>query len=171
MNKDRSSRRLVPLALLGALLLGSGSAQSEHDNLRGIKVCIDNKSFTAKIGTLTSTSQQVAQGLYDYFVDRMTRERISFFENGDRSCVDYIVSLTFAATNGTPRAWYGTFDVLDDGAFASTNADDRYTQPVSIWVTTYYGVHTSNDGLANTLLGQGKTMIDEFIKAYSSVNR
>lgn len=160
------------ISVLSCTLASFACAQNvdPNDNLRGVKVCIDDESFTAGIGALGATSQTLAQGLYDYFVARMKAETVDFFENGTTACADYIVNLDFGATTGTPRAWYGQLSVEDDGAFASLNASDKYLLPVTIWSNSYYGVLTDNVGLADFLLTQGKSIIDEFIKAYKSVN-
>ncbi|PYE54173.1 hypothetical protein [Deinococcus yavapaiensis] len=160
------------ISVLSCALASFAMAQNvnENDNLRGVKVCIDDASFTAGIGALGATSQTLAQGLYDYFVNRMKAEKIDFLENGTKDCVDFIVNLDFGATTGTPRAWYGELSVEDDGAYASLDAKDKYRLPVTIWSNSYYGVLTDNVGLADFLLTQGKTIIDEFVKAYKSAN-
>lgn len=159
------------LALAAVLTLAPSTfAQNPNDNLRGTRLCIDDNSFVAEIGALGATSQRLAQTLYDYFVAEARRQGIAFQELGTRDCVDWAVDLDFGATTGTPRAWYGELTVSDDGAYASLNASDRYRLPVTIWANSYYGVLTDNVGLADYLITQGKTIIDEFLAAYKSVN-
>ncbi|WP_146202748.1 hypothetical protein [Deinococcus irradiatisoli] len=156
--------------VLSAALGSSALAAGENDNLEGIKICIDNSSFTAGIGGLDSTSGKLAQTLYDYFVDQAAAKKIAIDELGDKACPDYNVSLDFEGTTGTPRAWFGGLNVYDSTSYFSPKAGDTYKQPVSVWSSAYYGVLTNSDGLYDYLLGQGKTIIDEFFKAYLSVN-
>jgi len=76
----------------------------------------------------------------------------------------------FGATTGTPRAWYSSVNLYDSTSYFSPKASDTCKQPVSVWSSSYYGVLENNDGLADFLLTQGKGIIDEFLKAYQSVN-
>lgn len=163
-------RFFISAFALSLVSVGLGQTVNPNDNLRGIKVCIDDNSFTAGIGALGATSQTLAQGLYDYFVTRMKAEQIAFAENGAKACVDYKVSFEFLATTGTPRAWNAELYVEDDGAYASLNASDKYRLPVTVWSSLLFGVLPDNDGLAPYLLTQGKSIIDEFVKAYKSAN-
>ncbi|CAM4456825.1 hypothetical protein DEMA109039_22080 [Deinococcus marmoris] len=88
----------------------------------------------------------------------------------DAECEDYAVGLGFGATTGTPRAWYGELNLWDLSAYASSNAKNGYVEAVSVWSTGAYDVLTSNDGLAAYLIGEGKTMINTFLKEYKSAN-
>ncbi|AZI41436.1 hypothetical protein EHF33_00600 [Deinococcus psychrotolerans] len=159
--------------LLTALVLGLGSpalAVDDNDNLSGIKLCVDDDSFTAGIGGMDATSGKVAQGLYDYFVAQAAAKKIKIEELGAQTCSDYAVALDFSATTGTPRAWYGSINVYDSTSYFSPKTTDTYKQPVSVWSSAYYGVLQNNDGLSDFLTSQGKSIIDEFLKAYLSVN-
>ena len=156
-----------------ALLVGLGSsalAADDNANLEGTPLCIDNSSFTAGIGGMEATSGKVAQGLYDYFLAQAKAKSIKVDELGTKSCPDYAVALDFGATADTPRAWYGSLNVYDSSSYFSPKASDVYKQPVSVWSSAYYGVLKSNDGLTDFFLAQGKSIIDEFFKAYQSVN-
>lgn len=159
--------------VLSVLAIGLGSsalAADENDNLAGIKLCVDDTSFTATIGGMEATSGKVAQGLYDYFVTQTAARKIKIDELGTKTCPDYAVALDFGATVGTPRAWYGSLNVYDSTSYFSPKASDTYKQPVSVWSSAYYDVLKSNDGLSDFFMSQGKDIIDEFLKAYQSVN-
>ncbi len=160
----------LAVMVLSTALGSSALAADENANLEGTKLCIDDNSFTAGIGGLESTSGKLAQTLYDYFVDQAAAKKIAIDELGAKSCPDYNVSLDFEGTTGTPRAWYGGLNVYDNSSYFSPKAGDTYKQPVSVWSSAYYGVLANNNGLYDYLLGQGKTIIDEFFKAYLSVN-
>ena len=163
-------KKMILVAALCGVLGTSALAAGENDNLEGVKLCIDDSSFTAGIGGLENTSGKLAQSLYDYFVDQAAAKKIAIDELGAKTCGDYSVSLNFGATTGTPRAWYGSVNLYDSTSYFSPKASDTYKQPVSVWSSAYYGVLANNDGLADFLLTQGKGIIDEFLKAYQSVN-
>ncbi|WP_415814733.1 hypothetical protein, partial [Deinococcus marmoris] len=131
---------------------------------------VSNESFTASIGSLGATSNTVAQSLYHYFVSSAKAQGIPVEEMEDAECEDYAVGLGFGATTGTPRAWYGELNLWDLSAYASSNAKNGYVEAVSVWSTGAYDVLTSNDGLAAYLIGEGKTMINTFLKEYKSAN-
>ncbi len=159
--------------LWAAMVIGLGSsalAADENANLEGTPLCVDNSSFTADIGGMEATSGKVAQGLYDYFVAQAKAKSIKLDELGDKSCPDYAVTLSFGATAGTPRAWYGSLNVYDSSSYFSPKASDTYNQPVSVWSSAYYNVLQNNANLAEFFLAEGKSIIDEFFKAYQSVN-
>ncbi|GGJ34042.1 hypothetical protein [Deinococcus roseus] len=163
-------KAVLLLSTFAVLGLGSALAAAPEDNLAGTELCIDNNSFTAQVGSLGTTSQKVAQGLYDYFVATATASKIPFKEMGDQSCVNWAVNFAVEATNGNPRAWVTTLTVSDDGAYASLNKDDLYTYPVVIWWDYYFGYSASNDGLGQYLIDGGKELIDELLEAYIKVN-
>ena len=164
--------KMVLAAALCGLLASPALAANENDNLQGIKVCIDNNSFTASIGGLDSTSGKLAQTLYDYFVNQAANKKIAISEMGSKACPtsEYNVVLDFEGTTGTPRAWLGSLDVYDSSSYFSPKASDAYKQPVIVWTNNYFGVLEDNVGLYDYLSGQGKSIIDEFLKAYLSVN-
>ena len=149
----------------------AASYVSPDDNLTGVTLCIDNNSFQAKIGGLTTISSKVAQTSYDYFVAQATAKKIPFKEMGDKSCVDWAINLDFGATVGTPRAWYGDIWVSDDGAYASLNAKDLYRKPVTVWEDSSFGVLPDNDGITAYLIDQGKGLVDSLLDAYVKVNK
>ncbi len=144
---------------------------SPDDNLKGVTLCVDNNSFQAKIGGLTTTSSNLAQTSYDYFVAQATAKKISFKELGDKTCTDWAVNLDFGATTGTPRAWYGDIWVSDTGAYASLNAKDLYLNPVTVWEDSTYGVLPDNDGITAYLIDQGKSLVDSLLNAYVKINK
>jgi hypothetical protein len=167
-------KKFLTLAAVATLsLLGSSLAApyvAPDDNLSGVTLCIDNNSFQAKIGGLTTTSSTVAQTSYDYFVAQATAKKIPFKEMGDKSCVDWAVNLDFGATVGTPRAWYGDIWISDDGAYASLNAADLYRKPVIIWEDSSFGVLPDNDGITAYLVDEGKSLVDSLLTSYKKVN-
>lgn len=162
---------LSGLLVVAALAVGSSAhAVNANDNISGIDLCVNDNSFTAGIGTLNSTSATLAQGLYDYFIASAKANKLKVTENGAKACDDFTVNLDFGATSGTPRAWYGSFFVTDGTSYFSPKTTDRYKNPVTIWTTESYGVLESNAGLGDFLATEGKTLIDDFFKAYRSVN-
>ncbi len=169
MKKFLTFAAVTTLALAGSSL--AASYVSPDDNLTGVTLCIDNDSFQAKIGGLTTTSSKVAQTAYDYFVAQATAKKIPFKEMGDKSCVDWAVDLDFGATVGTPRAWYGDIWVSDDGAYASLNAKDLYRKPVTIWEDSSFGVLPDNDGITAYLVDEAKSLVDSLLAAYVKVNK
>ena len=159
------------LIVLAALALASSAhAVNVNDNISGIDVCVDDSSFTAGIGSLNTTSSKLAQGLYDYFIAGAKANKVKVTEMGSTACTDFAVNLDFGATTGTPRAWYGSLFVTDSTSYFSPKPTDRYKNPVTIWSTESYGVLESNAGLGDFLANEGKVLIDEFFKAYRSVN-
>jgi hypothetical protein len=164
--------KLLPVLLVAASLAFGSSAHAvnANDNIAGVDLCVDDSSFTAGIGTLNSTSDKLAQSLYDYFIAQAKANKVTVQELGSKTCTDFAVNLDFGATTGTPRAWYGSFYVTDATSYFSPKTTDRYKLPVTIWSTESYGVLESNVGLGDFLATEGKTLIDEFFKAYSSVN-
>lgn len=162
---------LPALMVVASLALGSSAhAVNANDNIAGIDLCVDDSSFTAGIGTLDTTSNKLAQGLYDYFMATAKANNVKVQDLGSKTCQDFAVNLDFGATTGTPRAWYGSFFVTDGTSYFSPKSTDLYKNPVTIWTTESYGVLESNAGLADFLANEGKTLIDEFFKAYRSVN-
>lgn len=162
--------RNVATLLTLSTLLACSVASAENENLAGTTICVNNESFTADIGTLGATSKTVAQGLYDYFVKSAAAQKIDIEEMGDKDCEDYAVTLSFSGTTGTPRAWLGELNVWDLGAYASPDTKAPYKEAVSVWSTALFGVLGDNSGLSAYLLTQGKSVIDEYFKAYASVN-
>jgi hypothetical protein len=164
-------KKPIALIVLAALALASAAhAVSVNDNISGIDVCVDDSSFTAGIGSLNTTSSKLAQGLYDYFIASAKTNKVKVTEMGSTACTDFAVNLDFGATTGTPRAWYGSLFVTDGTSYFSPKNTDQYKNPVTIWSTDSYGVLESNAGLGDFLANEGKVLIDEFFKAYNSVN-
>jgi hypothetical protein len=164
-------KKPTALTVLAALaLVSSAHAVSVNDNISGIDLCVNDSSFTAGIGSLNTTSSKLAQGLYDYFLAKAKANKVNVTEMGAKECDDFTVNLDFGATTGTPRAWYGSFYVTDGTSYFSPKSTDRYKNPVTIWSTESYGVLESNAGLGDFLANEGKVLIDEFFKAYRSVN-
>ena len=160
----------LPVLLVAAFALGSSAyAVNVNDNIAGIDLCVDDSSFTAGIGSLSTTSDKLAQGLYDYFMASAKANKVTVQELGSKTCTDFAVNLDFGATTGTPRAWYGSFFVTDATSYFSPKSTDQYKNPVTIWTTDSYGVLESNAGLGDFLANEGKVLIDEFFKAYRSV--
>ncbi|WP_139322823.1 hypothetical protein [Deinococcus marmoris] len=157
-------------SLVVGILLNFGAASAENSNLAGTTLCVDDESFTAEIGSLGSASSTVAQSLYDYFVASAKAQGVPFEEMDGDGCEEYPLALNFGATTGTPRAWFGELNIWDLSAYASPNAKSNYTEAVSIWRSASYGVLASNDGLAAYLVGEGKTIINSFLKEYKSAN-
>lgn len=154
-------------------LLGSSFAATyvhPDDNLRGVTLCIDNDSFVAQVGALSSVSQKLAQGLYDHFVEQATTMKVPFKEMGEKGCLDWAVDMSFEATTGTPRAWNAMLWVSDDGAYASLKESDAYNNPVSVWSDGSFGVLVDNDGLTDYLIAEGEALIDGLLTAYNKVN-
>lgn len=167
----RDVKLIQALLIVSSVALSTTAfATNSNDNLAGAKLCVDNDSFTAGIGGLSKTSDKLAQGLYDYFMAKAAAKKISVEELGDKSCPDYAVTTDFGATTGTPRAWYGALNVYDSSSYFSPKATDTYKYPVSVWVTSSYGVLEDNQGIDAFLMDEGKLLIDEFLKAYLSVN-
>jgi hypothetical protein len=164
-------KTLSALLIASVLTLGSSArAVDVNDNIAGVDLCVDDSSFTAGIGTLASTSSKLAQSLYDYFIAQAKANKVTVTELGSKTCTDFAVNLDFGATTGTPRAWYGSFFVTDATSYFSPKSTDQYKMPVTIWTTESYGVLENNVGLGDFLATEGKTLIDEFFKAYRSVN-
>jgi hypothetical protein len=167
-------KKIITLATLLTLSMAGSSFAAAYvepdDNLKGITLCVDNDSFQAAIGNLSSTSGKLAQGTYDYFVAQAKAYDIPFTESGAKQCTDWAVELSFGATTGTPRAWYGTIWISDAGAYYAPNAKSVYPSPVTIWQSTTYGLLPSNEGLSAYLLDQGKSLVDILLDAYIKGN-
>ena len=159
------------LTMLSALAFSSsGHAVSVNDNISGIDLCVDDRSFMVSIGSLNTLSNKLVQALYTYFIASAKVNNVKVRELGSMACQDYAVNLYFGATTGTPRGWYGSFFVTDGTSYFSPKSADRYRNPVVVWSTERYGVVESKAGLGYVLTNEGKTLIDEFFKAYRSVN-
>lgn len=165
-------KKLALTTAISLLMISPALAQQAGPelNLEAVELCIDNNSFSAQVGALGSTSQKVAQDLYDYFVKSATEDKVPFKEMGNDSCGKWAVDFTVEATEGNPRAWLANLVVSDNNVYASLDKNDVYPYPVVVWWDSYFGYTTSNDGLAEYLIDAGKDLIDGLLDDYTAVN-
>ena len=162
---------LTALALLSLCSTALAARLDVQDaNLTGAQLCIDENSFSVKVGALSSVSQKVVDAVYDYFLAQAKKQSIKYVDSGEKACSDYAVNIDVEATIGTPRAWLGVVSVTDSSAFILPDAKSGYPSFVSVWASSYYGALMDNVGLSDYFTTSMTKIIDELFKAYKKVN-